>query len=108
MKTIMSAQSFKWRTAAEFAVISAVIYLLVGAPGFPKSLIGATDQERAVPVSQAKIDSLVYPSKELRCPDHNYNIRIFASSPLIIYIDNFISEEEAKHLIQLRFATDLP
>lgn len=103
----MSGSPFKWRTAIEYAIISVVIYFLVGAPGFPKHLLTDTNSStttaaRSTAVSHVKLDNLVYPAKDLQCPDHKYNIRIFSASPLIIYIENFVSEDEAAHLVQLR------
>lgn len=34
------------------------------------------------------------------CPEHLYTVQIFSEDPLIIYIPNFITPEEAKHLKQ--------
>jgi hypothetical protein len=32
------------------------------------------------------------------CPDHRYTVHLFSKDPLIIYISDFITEEEASHL----------
>jgi hypothetical protein len=36
-----------------------------------------------------------------KCSDHQYKIRLIARSPLIIYIEKFLTENEIKHLIEL-------
>ena len=40
-------------------------------------------------------------SKVDKCSDHRYKIRIIERSPLIIYIEEFLQENEIEHLIQL-------
>ncbi|CAF1520445.1 unnamed protein product [Adineta steineri] len=35
------------------------------------------------------------------CPDHRYKVRIISRSPLIIYLEKFLTEDEMKHLIEL-------
>ncbi|CAF1415016.1 unnamed protein product [Adineta steineri] len=36
-----------------------------------------------------------------KCPDHQYKTRMISRSPLIIYIEKFLTEDEMKHLIEL-------
>jgi len=38
---------------------------------------------------------------EYECPEHQYNIRIIQRRPLIIYIEQFLTQEEIQHLIEL-------
>lgn len=99
----MAGEGFRYRTIAEVAVISAVIYVLLGAPGISSnagtsSLSGGHDGTQA----KAKVESLVYPAADLKCPEHAYSINLFSTSPLVIHIDNFVSEAEIQHLIALR------
>ncbi|KAK3726053.1 hypothetical protein LTR37_000201 [Vermiconidia calcicola] len=96
----MTNESFRWRTILEVAVISTVIYVLLGTPGLPASFTGKSSSNKEIPISRAKTESLVYPSKDLSCPDHDVDIHIFSTSPLIIYIDGFVSESEAEHLVE--------
>lgn len=100
-----SSQGFRWRTVAEVGLISAVIYVLLGAPGLPASLKTTSSIEQELPVVHAKVENLVYPNKDLRCPEHKYDIHVFSTTPLIIYIDGFLSSSEAEHLVEIRFAT---
>lgn len=93
-------QPFRWRTVLEVAVISAVIYVLLGTPGLsisPKN--GNPGHADNVPAAKAKVEQLVYPSKNLLCPRHNYDVHIFSTSPLVLYIDGFLADAEVDHLI---------
>jgi hypothetical protein len=36
-----------------------------------------------------------------QCPQHQYNIRVIERRPLIIYIEQFLTENEIQHLIEL-------
>ena len=99
----MANDSFRYRTFVEIGIIALVIYYLIGTPGLSSSSsANSTQKDDNVPVARAKIESLVYPEKDLKCPDHSYKtIHIFSSSPLIIYIDGFLSPSEADHLINM-------
>ena len=94
--------SFRYRTILEVAVIAAVIYFFLGTPGLSNS--GTSDESSitTVPKARAKMENLVYPSKNLECERHEYTTHIFSTSPLIVYVDGFLSNEEADHLIALR------
>jgi hypothetical protein len=35
------------------------------------------------------------------CPQHQYNIRVIERRPLIIYIEQFLTQNEIQHLIEL-------
>ena len=99
----MASQSFRWRTITEVAVISIVIYVIIGAPGLPASFNSSSADREDVPVARAKVETLVYPNKDLKCPRHDFDIHVFSTSPLIIYIDGFLRESEAQHLIDIRY-----
>lgn len=38
---------------------------------------------------------------EQQCPQHRYTIRIIEKNPLLIYIENFLTEFEIQHIIEL-------
>lgn len=112
----MANESRIYRTALEMAIISMVIYILVGAPGI-SSLSSSSSSSSSHDNSDSdsatsglfsnsdkkvKIEHLVYPSKNLTCPKHDYTTHIFSTSPLVIYIEDFLSAEEVEHLIALR------
>lgn len=97
----MAGQAFSYRTVLEVAAISIVIYILLGAPGLSSTKIEpATTSD--VPTAKAKVEHLVYPSKGLQCPRHDYDIHIFSTNPLVLYVDGFLSNAESDHLISLR------
>lgn len=101
--------SFRYRTILEVAIISLVIYYFLGTPGFSSSSTSTASstsriKEPEVPEAKAQIESLVYPDRDLQCPAHLFkNIHIFSASPLVIYIDGFLSEAEADHLVAISF-----
>ena len=101
----MANESFRWRTILEVAVISLVIYLILGTPGLSISPKITSTGESDVPVSRAKAESLVYSEKNLRCSKHESNTHIFSTRPLVMYVDGFLSESEANHLVDIRYAT---
>ena len=85
-----------------YALAATFIYIAIGAPGLPGNLLQLQSSDpESVPISQTQVESLVYPRPDLQCPHHFYNIHIFSSSPLIIYIQNFIPSSEAQHLLDL-------
>ena len=93
------------RSVIEYAfyiLIIAFIYIAIESPGLPESFLRLRISEpETIPLSQTQIESLVYPDPQLQCPYQSYNIHIFSSSPLIVYIKNFLSASEAQHLIDL-------
>ncbi|PPJ56344.1 hypothetical protein CBER1_00720 [Cercospora berteroae] len=104
----MTTESRTYRTALEIALISLVIYFLIGAPGISSTSTtnsSSTDTNTepksfSESNSKAKIEHLVYPSKNLPCPRHSYTAHIYSTSPLMIYIENFLSDTEVEHLIE--------
>jgi prolyl 4-hydroxylase len=36
------------------------------------------------------------------CPADAYVVRLFSREPLVLYIENFLSEDERKHLLEIR------
>lgn len=95
--------AFRWRTILELTVIGSVVYFLfLGAPGLSGSLTSGRKDVVAAPKAQLKPNSLVYPDLDLECAQHNYEVHLFSAKPLVIYIDGFLTGEEADALIELR------
>jgi len=89
----------------EVCIISAVIYILLGAPGFPLSFTSTftlSENDKADSGTQTKIESLVYPSPNLSCPTHQYTVHLLSGAPLVVYIDGFLSEAETNHIVSIR------
>jgi prolyl 4-hydroxylase len=93
----------RWRTFLEVAVISVIIYFLVGAPGLSKPRNVSISNKDTTPIPRAKVESLVHPTVGLRCLEHKYDVHVFSASPLLIYVDGFLSKEEANHLLSARY-----
>lgn len=98
----MAQQTSQIRTVFECIGILAVLYIVFG--GQASQLFGSIEQDEDLPLSQEKTESLVYPDRNLQCATHKYNAHIFSTSPLIIYIPEFLSHEESKHMIRIRYA----
>lgn len=103
-------QPFRYRTILEVGIIALVIYYFLGIPGLssssPSSTTSSLDQvkEKDVPDAKARIESLVYPDVNLECGSHSYKgVHIFSTSPLVVYIDAFLSEVEASHLVEISY-----
>lgn len=95
--------AFRWRTILELTVIGSVVYFFLGAPGLSDLLASGPNNVVAAPKTQLlKPNSLVYPSPDLECAQHNYEVHLFSAKPLVIYIDGFLTSEEADALIELR------
>lgn len=97
-------QSFRWRTIIEVGLISAIIYFFLGFPGLPRSTKNSASvlkDVRPSPGSTARVESLVTPRPGLQCSPHEYRIHVFSSTPLVIYIEDFLSPTEADHLVSI-------
>ena len=96
-------QAFRWRTVLELAAITSVLYIFLGAPGLSGFLTSEGQNKIVVkPKSNIRPESLIYPDADLECPEHGYDVHIYSTKPLIIYIDNFLSHKEADALVDLR------
>lgn len=100
----MSSQGFRWRTIVEVAIVAVIIYLAIGSPGLSSTENSSQSNEDNVPSARAKVETLVYPDRDLRCTEHIFDVHVLSTSPLVIYIDGFVSEAEAQHLIDIRYA----
>jgi prolyl 4-hydroxylase len=100
--------AFRWRTIIEVSAIAVVIYAFLGAPGLNTSFLSSKSSTSIKPpTARAKIESLVYPDKNLSCEgrEHGYEVHIFSTRPLVMYIDGFLSDEEADELVELRYVS---
>jgi prolyl 4-hydroxylase len=104
----MPPSSFRWRTVLELAAIISAVYIFLGAPGFSGSSLTSGGVKKNVqgvkpkPKPHIRPESLVYPDPDLKCQEHGYDVHIYSTKPLVIYIDGFLSHEEADALVDLR------
>ncbi|CAL3968600.1 unnamed protein product [Diplocarpon coronariae] len=61
-------------------------------------LFGTTQKP---PAGAALNSSLIATNEPLACPAHRYNTHILSLEPLIIYIENFLSHDECRHLVKI-------
>lgn len=47
--------------------------------------------------------SFIADDQPLSCPPHSYNTYVLSQEPLVIYIENFLSADESRHLIEIRY-----
>ncbi|KAG9196280.1 prolyl 4-hydroxylase [Alternaria panax] len=53
---------------------------------------------------KAKLENLVIPEKNLTCAAHAYKgVYVLSREPLVLYIEGFVSEEEGKEVVALRY-----
>jgi prolyl 4-hydroxylase len=91
------------------------IYIFIIAPAwrsfFPtedtENLLGGGDYDdgQALPELNTTDDSFISPEDgvPLTCPGDDYRVHIFSRAPLLIYIENFLSDQEADHLVAVRY-----
>ncbi|KAF2759422.1 hypothetical protein EJ05DRAFT_464045 [Pseudovirgaria hyperparasitica] len=97
--------SFSFASIFQYVVVTGVAYVLIIAP-LTKTLFGIGQHsydglDDNVDISASKLRNIVIPDPALQCPEHGYKTRILARSPLVIYIENFLSEKEVEHLKEL-------
>ncbi|KAH7072933.1 hypothetical protein BKA63DRAFT_473262 [Paraphoma chrysanthemicola] len=99
-----SPATVSFSSAFQYAFFAVVVYVLAGAP--LSSIISDSYSGRsgtdvsAQSVAQEKIDSLVIPDAELTCGEHTYKgVHVLSRQPLVVYVEGFLSEEEAKHAV---------
>ncbi|KAK2625983.1 hypothetical protein QTJ16_004245 [Diplocarpon rosae] len=56
---------------------------------------------QTLPTGAALNSSLIATNEPLLCPAHSYKTHILSLEPLIIYIENFLSPGESRHLIKI-------
>jgi len=98
--------ALKLSSILEYLLLGAAAYVFVLSPllrTFVPTLV-PVDQESHYQ-SFEKTDSLVIPDPDLVCEPHTYNVRIMGRDPLVVYIEGFLSQEEAEHLVDVSYAT---
>lgn len=103
--TIMPPATFRWRTLLEIAAIVSAVYIFLGAPGLSSGSLTSDDKGNknvAKVKPHIRPESLVFPDPDLECPEHGYDVHIYSTKPLVVYIDGFLSSEEADALVELR------
>jgi prolyl 4-hydroxylase len=94
--------SLSFVSLIQYLFLGAVAYILAGAP--LSSLLTSSPSGTASPT--LNLDTLVIPDPALSCPPAAFkNIHILHRDPLVIYIEGFVSDAEARHVLNIRFAS---
>jgi prolyl 4-hydroxylase len=101
------SSSLSARTLIQYALLAGVAYILAGAPflSIVTSYSGVGPQSASVQSSASfdRLESLVIPEANLSCSEHGLSgIYVLSREPLVVYIEGFLSDWEAKELVRLR------
>lgn len=83
----------------EYALLAIPLYLF-GVSPLLRAYFPSSPSEVSYRSFQ-KTDKLIIPNDDLICPLHTYTTYIAHHEPLVVYIENFLSEAEAQHIVQL-------
>lgn len=99
-----SSSSLSFTSVIQYAAFAVVAYVLAGAP-LLSIFSGTSNKPANERYSVDKIESLMIPNPDLVCQEHGYKVHIFNRDPLVIYVEGFLTEEESKHIVKIRFVT---
>jgi hypothetical protein len=86
----------------QYTVFGVFAYILAGAP-LLSIFSSNSDSGVKTQLSSAQAETLVFPEKGLQCPEHKYAVNILSREPLVVYIEGFLSDEEATHVVRMRW-----
>jgi prolyl 4-hydroxylase len=49
-------------------------------------------------------ESFIATDEPISCPGHSFNPHILSHEPLVIYIEEFLSDSESQHLLEIRYS----
>jgi prolyl 4-hydroxylase len=87
----------------QYAVLGLVGYVLAGAPLLSILFGSSSKKHPSQQFTGDQSDSLVVPDQNLSCPFHGYNVHLFSHEPLVLYLAGFLSDEEAEHVVRMRY-----
>jgi prolyl 4-hydroxylase len=99
-----SPSSLSFSSLVQYALVAALVYVLAGAP--LSSLISELyyGGEVQSPVHIGVLENLAIPEANLSCSEHAFKgIYVLNREPLVVYIEGFLSEEEAEHVVSVRY-----
>lgn len=90
-------------TLSQLGYLAAVIpiYVLIWVP-LQNLLFGSATTRPSDPSAAIFNSSFIASDDPVECPPHAYNMFTLSHEPLIIYVEEFLSEKESKHLLQIR------
>lgn len=104
-----SPSSLSVSSVVQYAVLALLAYVLAGAP-LQQILFSSSDsrstsrygtQGENVGMSPQKLEALVFPDKDLSCPEHKFGgVHVLSREPLVVYIEDFLSTAEANEVVE--------
>lgn len=97
----------KLTTVVSYLIPLLAVYFLVFLPLTQKSSPeedGGLDTQCDPETLDALTKSLLPPKENISCPEHLYTVHILNRDPLVVYIPHFLSDAEAEHLVDIRYA----
>jgi len=61
-----------------------------------------------IAMSSASLDDDQSPLEGRECKHPNYKVHLFSKSPLVIYLEGFLTKEEREHMLEVAYATPGP
>lgn len=103
-----SSSSVSVSSLVQYVFFAAIVYVLAGAP--LSSFFSDSNASTGVSVNSdaganlGKLENLVIPEADLSCDEHAYKgVYLLSREPLVVYIEGFVSSEEAKHVVDARY-----
>jgi prolyl 4-hydroxylase len=107
MHSFLSSVSFV--SAIQYAFFGIVLYVLAGAPLSSFISDASTSSSHSRGGEKLNLEHLVIPDPHLVCPAFAFNgVYILHRDPLVLYIEGFVSELEARHVVNIRFLSPSP
>jgi prolyl 4-hydroxylase len=101
-----SSSSLSFSSLIQYAFMAAVVFVLAGAPlsSLISELYSGGASEVESPAHFRKLDNLAIPEANLSCSQHAFKgVYVLNREPLVVYIEGFLSDKEAKHVIGVRY-----
>jgi len=92
--------ALKASSLLEYAILAIPLYLFAIGP-LIRTLFPSSSSSDPTYQSFEKTDKLIIPDDTLQCPPHQYTTYIAHHDPLVIYVENFLSDAETQHIVQL-------
>lgn len=102
----------KLSTLVSWLVYLIPLYIFIGVPILSQLFPGSSPEtvfDYAADIETSGLNltdsSALSPADDVPadCPGAEYKVHILSHEPLVIYIENFLSDDEADHLVDIRY-----
>ena len=90
----------------QYGVLALVAYVFAGAPLLTLLSDGAPERRGAAGIRNASLvlERLAIPRPGLVCEEHRFRgVHVLRTEPLVVYIEGFLSEDEAREVVDVRY-----